>query len=510
MIMKKIYLSILVGFILVFSSCSDIFQSMDVQNENAPNIKDLSTPTEFYSILKNGYSTWYNGSIAASPTMAFACADLFQAGTNSWGSGMMWFRPRQTLFNGIAPDPVIIINFGAWYNYYTSIGLIVNVSKMFNDPTFKITLNGNDYTTRARAHAYLIQALLYGNLALLYDKAYLFTEDSKLPFDYVANTKSYKEVMNYATSKLDEAIELIKNDTIDVDPAPVIAGVTFDKATLLQFANSIGARFLASNPRTQAENATVDWNKVKSYAEQGLQQDFKVSYEPGWQGKVMTRDEGMNYFVLYNYNWLRASQWLIHKMAPDDPNSQCPIPVVAGSDSFKDWPAVTNCPDARLDKYFKYESMRNWFGADRTTRSGYGTYILCQYRYWRYYDIVNEGQGMIDHYLKMENDTYEAEALIRTNGDKAKIAQLINNTRVGIGGLSPATADESYDALENKLFYERYVECDLVWPQLGFFDRRRNKDQMLTGTARHFPIPAPELTQHGQAVYTFGGSAGEM
>jgi len=508
--MKKISLFILIGFMFVTSSCNDLFQSMDVTNENAPNVKDLSTPVEFYSMLKNGYNTWYNGSIAASPTMAFACAELFQAGTNSWGSGMMWFRPRRSLFNGTAPDPVIIINFGAWYNYYTSIGLIVNISKMFEDPTYKITLNGQDYTTRARAHAYLIQALLYGNIAMLYDKAYLFTEESTLPFDYVANTKSNKEVMDYAMSKLDQAIELIKNDPIDADPASVIAGVTFDKATLLQFANSMAARFLACNARTQAENAAVNWGKVKTYAQQGLQQDFQVSYEPGWRGKVMTRDEGMNYFVLYNYNWLRASQWLIHKMAPDDPNSVNPIPVVAGSDSFKDWPAITNCPDLRLNKYFKYETMRNWFGADRTTRSGYGTYILCQYRYWRYYDVVNLEEGMVDHYLKMENDTYLAEALIRTNGDKAQIASLINNTRVNIGGLTPATANETYDALEEKLFYERYVECDLVWPQLGFFDRRRNKDQMISGTARHFPIPAPELELHGQSIYTFGGEGKEM
>ena len=509
--MKKIYSIIFIGFLLSFSSCSDLFESMDVPNENQPNINDLATPSEFYSLLKNGYNTWYNGSIAASPTIAFACAELFQSGTASWGSGQVWFRPRRSLFNDDTPDPVIIINFGAWYNYYGSVGSAVKMSKMFEDPSFQITLGGIDYTTRAKAHSYLIQALLYGNIALLYDKAYLFTEEhDALTFDFVANTKGYKEVMAYALSKLDQAISLIEADPVNEDPAQVIAGVNFTKENLLQFANSMGARFLACLPRTQEENAQVDWAKVKTYAEEGLKQDFKVAYDIGWRGKVMTRDEGSNYFGLYNNNWIRVSQWLFSKMAPNDPASVYPIPVVEGSDSFKDWPEIKDCPDKRLGKYFKYETMRNWFGADRTTRAGYGTYILSQYRYWRYYDIVEKGEGNIDHYLKMENDTYLAEALLRTNGSKTQIAELINNSRVGIGELPEAEASESYDALEEKLFYERYVECDLVWPQLGFFDRRRNKDQMISGTVRHFPIPGPELKMHGQELYTFGGVGNEM
>lgn len=510
--MKKIYL-IIASVIILFTSC-DMFESLDVANENQPNIHDLTTPAEFYSLLRNGYNTWYNGSIAANPVMGFACAELFQCGTPSWGSGEMWFRPRQTLFNDDHPDPVIVINFGAWYNYYGSIGMAVKMAKMFDDPNFKISMSGTDFTNRAKAHTYIIQALLYGNIALLYDKAYLFTEEHEdaTTFDFVANTKSYKEVMDFAISKIDSAIDILKKDPlVEVDPTYVIAGVSFNSETLLEFANSIGARFLASNARTQEENLQVDWGKVKTYAENGLKQDFKVSYEKGWKGKVMTRDVGSNWFSLMSSNgWLRASQWLINKMAPDDDASVYPIPVEVGNDSFKDWPEVTNCPDARLEKYFKYETMRNWFGADRTSRAGYGTFILGQYRYWRYHDVVISGVGYVDHYLKVENDTYLAESLIRTSGSKSEIARLINNSRVTIGELAPLLGSESYQELEDALFYERYVECDMVWPHLGFFDRRRNNDQMIEGTVRHFPIPGPELKLHGQALYTFGGVGNEM
>ena len=510
--MRKIF-SLIVSAIILLTSCNDIFESMDVPNENQPNIDNLATPDEFYSLLRNGYNTWYNGAIAASPAMGFACAELFQCGTPSWGSGDMWFRPRQSLFNDDHPDPVVVINFGAWYNFYGSIGMAVKMSKMFENPEFKIISEGKDYTNRAKAHTYIVKALLYGNIALLYDKAYLFTDEHEDPvsFDFVANTKGYKEVMDYAISQLDEAIDILEKDSYEgEDPTFVLVGTTFDKIKLLQFANSMGARFLVSNARTQEENAQVDWAKVKNYAEKGLKEDFKVDYEDGWRGKVMTRDYGQNWFGLHHSGWVRASQWLLNKMAPNDPASVYPIPVEEGSDSFKDWPEITNCPDARLAKYFRYESMRNWFGADRITRPGYGNYILSQYRYWKYYDVVNLGTGKVDHYLKMENDTYLAEALLRTNGDKSKIAALINNTRVGIGGLPALTGRESYDELEEALFYERYVECDMVWPHLGFFDRRRNKDQMIEGTVRHFPIPGPELKLHGQELYTFGGVGKEM
>lgn len=491
-----------------------MFKSLDVPNENQPSTENLQNPDDFFALLTNGYNTWYNGSIAASPTMAFACAELFVSGTNSWGSGNVWFKPRRTLFNDEAPDPVVIINFGAWYNYYGSVGLMVKLAKMFQDPNFKIVTGGIDYTQRAKAHTYLIEALLYGNIALLYDKAYLFTEDSgdSETFDYVANTRSYQDVMAFAMGKLDEAISIIEANDVDADPTSVIAGVTFDKDTLLQFANSIAARFLVENARTQEENAGTDWDRVRKYAEKGLQSNFAVEYTKGWEGKVMTRDEGCNYFSMYSWGWQRAGQWLLHKMAPNDIGGTYPIPAdnPAYTANFKQWPAISNCPDKRLDKYFKFQSLADWWGADKYSRAGYGTYILSQYQYWRYHDVVDQESGYVDHFLKMENDTYLAEALIHQHGDKSIIASLINNTRVGEGGLPAISASASYDELEEALFYERYVESDLVWPQLGFYDRRRNKDQMMEGTVRHFPIPAPELNLHEQPIYTFGGVGKEM
>ena len=500
--MNKIKYILSLTVVMLLASCNDLFESLDVRNENQPNIADLYTPNEFYALLKNGYNTWYNGAIAASPSIGFTNADLFAAGTPGWGSGTMWFRPRQPLFNDQHPDPVIVINFGAWYNFYSGVGTVIKLSKILEDPAYKVVLGGVDYTNRAKAHVYIIQALLYGNIALLYDKAYLFTEEhDAVTFDFVANTKSYKEVMAHAIKRLDDAIALIQSDAVNTDYAEVIPGVNFTKERLLQFANSMAARFLVSNARTPAENATTDWNKVKTYAEKGLTSDFNVSYVEGWRGKVMTRDVGANYLGLYNWGWIRAHQSLMNLMAPNDPAAVYPWPV--GVNRLGE---IKNCPDARLAKYFRWDAASDqWFGWSRVTRDGYGYFIRCEYRYWRYYDVIDKGAGLVGHYLKAENDLYLAEAKIRTN-QIGGAAALINNTRVTVGNLPPAT-DGDTDLL-NKLFYERYVECDLVWAHLGFFDKRR-QGLLLPGTAYHFPIPAPELQMHGQQVYTFGGAPGK-
>lgn len=496
--LRYLLFTLLVSFSV---SCNDLFKDLDVRNQNQPNIADLYTPDDFYALLKNGYNTWYNGAIAASPSIAFNNAQLFASGTPGWGSGPLWFIPRQPLFNDQSPDPVIVINFGAWYNFYSGVGTAIKMSKILDDPNFKLTLQGTDYTKRAKAHVYIIQALLYGNIALLYDKAYLFTEEhDPITFDYVANTKPYKEVMAYALKRLDDAIALIQSDNVDADYQSVIAGVDFNKEKLLQFANSMAARFLVSNARTPAENSLTDWAKVKAYAEKGLKEDFNVLYEAGWRGKVMTRDEGANYLALYNWGWIRGNQWLINKMAPNDPAAVYPWPV--GVNRLGE---IKNPADLRLNKYFKWDEQSDqWFGWNRVGRPGYGYFIRSEYRYWRYYDVINAEEGYVGHFLKAENDLYLAEAKIRLN-QVAGASDLINITRVGVGGLPPATDSDS-DLLD-KLFYERYVESDLVWAHLGYFDKRR-QGLLLPGTAYHFPIPAPELLMHGQPVYTFGGAPG--
>ena len=112
-------------------------------------------------------------------------------------------------------------------------------------------------------------------------------------------------------------------------------------------------------------------------------------------------------------------------------------------------------------------------------------------------------EGPAPFVLAAENDLLIAEALLRTGGDLARAATLINNTRVGRGQLTPATAADGKDKLLEYLFYERQVELPVTNTTV-YYDARRF-DKLQPGTFRHLPIPASELETLGLPIYTFGG-----
>ena len=95
-------------------------------------------------------------------------------------------------------------------------------------------------------------------------------------------------------------------------------------------------------------------------------------------------------------------------------------------------------------------------------------------------------------------------------GDKAGAATLINKTRVGRGNLPAAAAGDA--DLMRKLYYERFIETDLLLTVTGFYDRRRtpiDEFQISTRSFRQFPVPKVELDAFGLETYTFGGAQDE-
>jgi hypothetical protein len=105
--------------------------------------------------------------------------------------------------------------------------------------------------------------------------------------------------------------------------------------------------------------------------------------------------------------------------------------------------------------------------------------------------------------LAAESDLVHAEALVRTGGDLALAATLINRTRVDRGKLPAATAAEGAAKLLEYIDYEREIEL-MNSSGMAFF-RRRHVDGLQDGTLRHLPIPAKELETLQLPVYTFGG-----
>jgi hypothetical protein len=127
------------------------------------------------------------------------------------------------------------------------------------------------------------------------------------------------------------------------------------------------------------------------------------------------------------------------------------------------------------------------------------------------------GAGNIPLYTLAFNDLLWAEGLIRGGGDKALAAQLINNSRVGRGGLPPVTAANSTDELLAALIYEQEVE-HLPVAFAMYANRRRETlnsgavdppayNNIWPETPRQMPIPAKDLQLLKLEIYTFGGAA---
>ena len=133
-------------------------------------------------------------------------------------------------------------------------------------------------------------------------------------------------------------------------------------------------------------------------------------------------------------------------------------------------------------------------------RANRGIYF---YSFWKMNEYENYRTGGLTDpmpsFQHIENRLNMAEAMIRLGMSGA--GEIINESRVSTGGLTPAT-DADTDLLD-KLFYERYLEA-YEGPGNPFFDRRRT-DDLGNKQFRHFPVPARNLNAWEAELYTTGG-----
>ncbi len=94
-----------------------------------------------------------------------------------------------------------------------------------------------------------------------------------------------------------------------------------------------------------------------------------------------------------------------------------------------------------------------------------------------------------------ENLLNLAEALIKQG--KSGAAAIINETRVDVGGLAPATGDATCQ------LNERYLKV-YEGPGNPFFDKRRT-DDLGSKQFKGLPVPAKEINAWEADIYTTGG-----
>ncbi|MCP4725287.1 MAG: RagB/SusD family nutrient uptake outer membrane protein, partial [bacterium] len=143
-----------------------------------------------------------------------------------------------------------------------------------------------------------------------------------------------------------------------------------------------------------------------------------------------------------------------------------------------------------------------------------GTYHWSRYRFLKYDYMESASYGFHPIMYKAEMDMLKAEAYLRGygGGTAADAADLINETRVAIGEMTPLDGTETDLELWRALCYEKRMETLVTG--IAYYDYRgwagltADGTEVLnvpSGRPIHFPVPAKELEILLQDTYTFGG-----
>ncbi len=459
-------------------------KKMEVENQNNPDFaKVYSSGDDLQSIAGSLFNTFYEGSHSFSgPQMMLATAA--DNATCSWGNQAM---------RDMSWEPRLIWNNAPNYTYrgttkfffdkmYASINTASNVLKAM-DGGVKIGPNGaND--NMVRAFAKYNQGIAYGNLALVFDKAFIVDENTSLPGAKVADAVDYKIIADKALSYLDLAISISSSNSFTIPASWLGTPAPMSSADFAKLCRTNAARIMSYLPRNSTQLVSVNWAKVKSYADAGITASFSVkndSYAKWYQ-------EAGDYLTYPG--WARADMYVVNMMDNAQPKHWTDI------SSFPHPPASTNPQDKRLLSDFDYQRSNNF----QATR---GYYHFSNYRHSRYDVGYLNGDGLMPEIMLSENDMLRAEARAYTS-DVSGAATIINaGTRTTRGQMAPVNA--ALADVVQAIHHEREVEMFITGVGLQFFEMRK-RNLLQKGTPLHMPLPAQTLETFGETLpfYTFG------
>jgi len=520
----------LAGSAIVIALAGACNPDLDVINPNAPDVaRAIATPSDVRQLIGSSYNTWYlgmqGGAVAPfEPNPGNATEVMADVATMAFGNHGARFNgqePRLAYANSSAAGDGRVAS-QPYDNMYGALGAANDGLKAIaRGVRVAASASAPDETEQFQAFAWMVQGLALGFQALVFNEGFVVLEDTP---DASAVLEPYGAVNTAAVASLDKAIAAATGKSWSI-PAEFTPGINLTAANLVKMASTMAARQLAYVPRTASENAAVNWASVLSYADKGISTGTPFDLQIQGDGGNIWFDLFKGYMHLES--WVRIDQRIIHQADPTQPvvftSTVAPPRAVPADLRF-----ARGTPDAAGN--VKQPGADFWYYQAIPFDAARGVYFFGNWAHARYADHSFEVDApfltLAPYVLAAENDLLIAEALVRTNGDKARAASLINRTRVGRGGLSPVTAATPDNELIGAIFYERDVELWGTAAGRGWFDRRRidatathngvnigniwafrGGSNLQKGTPRSLPVPAKELETLNIPVYTFGGDA---
>lgn len=535
---SKIRFAALAGSAAVIALVGACSPDFNVTNPNAPDVaRAIATPSDVRQLIGSSYNGvylamqgCYGGSCSPNPGVATGVmGDVMTMAYGNFGARFNGQEPRLAYNNSSAASDGTVAS-DPYDGIYGSLGAANDGLKAVKRGiAVKASPSSPDETPQFQALAWLVQGMALGFESQVFDRGFVVTEDT----EGTATLVDYKAVRDAAITSFNKAITAATGKTWTI-PVEFTPGMTLSADKFVKMANTLAARTLAYNARNATENAATDWAKVLQYANAG------ISAGTGTFDLTMQGDGGNSWYDLTKgyaelESWVRVDQRIIQEADPTQPiewSSTTPPPFP----NIPDKRFSRGTPDASGD--IRQPGADFWFVKSVPYAASRGTYFFSQWSHARYvehsYEVDAPFLTNVPYVLRAENDLLIAEALIRTNGDLARAATLINNTRVTRGGLPPVTAATPKNDLLGAIFYERDVELFDTGAGQGWFDRRRidatvtynglpigniwancttatptgckGGTNLQKGTPRHLPLPAKELETLAIKVYTYGGN----
>lgn len=481
----KITSIVFIALGLLTYSCADL----EVENLVEPDSsRALANPSDLQNLAGGAFRTFHNA-VQEYDGPALSMITMADQGTCSWGNAAMndlSSEPRGGFVNNLT-YPYFPVVEHPWGEIYAAISACNDVLKAIEGQGVEIGNDGED-TEMVRAWAYFVSGAAHGYVGLIFDQGNVIKYDTDLE---TLTLSPWQDLINASLELLDQSITICNENSFDV-PEKWMAGDVYSADELGALASSYAARILAYSSRNKTHNEAIDWSKVLTYAQNGIQKPLNPLLGANY--------DWYDFYMVYQIysGWGRIDHRIINIMDNDYPSRWPNNNVWPNGD-----PGEADSDDARLDTDFEYL-------ADQAFAPERGYYHFSHYRYARY-DVLLEqhwyGSGYKPSFLVWENKMLEAEALVRTGNVSGAVAILNdpNGARKARGGLPDVTSSDDATTVMNRIFDEKDVELIDTGGGIGYYDMRR-RDRLQSGTILHFPVPATELEIVQVPVYTIGGT----
>lgn len=478
--------------LFVAGGCSS--DLLDIKNTNNPDFEMVNATLDGASLeskaadLYRLYFVVNHHQNGMKPMMSTAA----DANTASHGNFGMWdasIEPRNVTWNN---DPTYTnashLNF-MYANTYSTILSAVEIIAAIEGGV-DAGVNGAD-NPRLLAFSNFMLGLSHMTLGHLYDKAFIVAPGAELEgtLDF---TSPYQEVVEAAVDFLDEAISIATANPFVIPAAWMQTPADITSAEFIRIANTYAARTLSYAARNKTEDAQVDWNRVRSYADNGITSDLVIMLNASnW---FVT---GVSYLNIVA-GWGQVDMRLANLMDPENQPAYW-----EDRPDFPHPPASTNPLDKRILTDFAWLSG-NGFRPER------GYYHFSNHRWSRLdastFTLSWAGLGPWPEIYVAENDMLRAEARLHL-GDVPGAADIINaGTRTTRGEMPPVAANAT--DVRQAIHHERMIELFMTGFGSEYYEMRK-MDYLQKGTPLHFPIPAAALQTMSveEPFYSFGGVA---